>query len=69
MQGCQCAKMVDVATGSGLTGITMEAGTGEVGAAGDHAAIVDHHEFVVHQSTATAAVLGVIQQRHPGLEQ
>ena len=47
----------------------MESGTGEVGAAGDHTAVVDHDEFVVHQSTAAAAVLGVIQQRQAGLNE
>ena len=47
----------------------MESGTGEVGAAGDHAAVVDHDEFVVHQAAAAAAVLGVIDQRDARFQQ
>ncbi len=62
-------QMVDVAPSAVPARITVESGTGEIGAAGDHAAVIDHHEFVVHQSTAAAAVLGVIQQRHAGLDE
>jgi len=40
--------------------ITMHAGIGEVGAASDDASTIDDHKLVVHQTTAFAAVFGVI---------
>ena len=38
----------------------MHAGIGEVGAASDDASTIDDHKLVVHQTTAFAAVFGVI---------
>ena len=54
--------MIHVAAGLRRIGIAVDAGAGEVGAAGDHDRLINDHEFVVHQSAAAAAIGGVIQQ-------
>ena len=45
----------------------MDSRAGEISAARENHPAVDHHEFVMHQSTAFAAVFRVINDRHASL--
>ena len=62
-------QMIHVAARFRCIGIAVDAGAGEVGAAGDHDRLINDHEFVVHQSAAAAAIGGVIQQGNSGVLQ
>ena len=45
-----------------LARITVDAGTGEIGAACNHCCFVYHQKLGVHQAAADAAVFGVVNQ-------
>ena len=60
---------VGVASAVRVSKIAVGAAQGPVGGAGDHGAAIHHHELVVHQAAALAAVSGVVDQGNVGLGQ
>ena len=55
-------QVIHIAAAGGPVRITVEAGTGEIGAACHHCCLVDYQKLVVHQAAAAAPVFGVVNQ-------
>ena len=54
--------MIHISEAAWLARITVDAGTGEIGAACNYSCFVDHQKLVFHQAAAAAAVFGVVSQ-------
>ncbi len=62
-------EMIDVAAAARGSSVSVDSGAGGIGTARDHLRSIEHHEFVVHQATASAAVFRVVDQGDPGVQQ